>query len=173
MTVDLRTGQSYAPRREDYCTKTAAYEQGGECLLWFEFLERIANGNQELESYLQRVVGYCLTGITREQVLFFLYGTGANGKTVFINTITGMMGDYAVTAPMETFLASHTERHPTDLAMLRGARLVTASETEEGRRLSEAKIKALTGGDKIAARFMRQDFFEFTPQFKLMIAGNH
>ena len=173
MTVDLRTGQSYAPRREDYCTKVAACDPGGECPLWWEFLGRVTDGNQDLESYLQRVVGYCLTGLTSEHVLFFLYGTGANGKTVFINTLSGMMGDYAVTAPMEMFLASHGERHPTELAMLRGARLVVASETEDGRRWSEAKIKALTGGDKIAARFMRQDFFEFTPQFKLMIAGNH
>ncbi len=173
MTVNLRTGETYAPRREDYCTKAAACAPGGESPLWWEFLERITDGNQELETYLQRVVGYCLTGITREHVLFFLYGTGANGKTVFINTIAGLMGDYAVTAPMEMFLASHTERHPTELAMLRGARLVTATETEDGRRWSEAKIKALTGGDRIAARFMRQDFFEFTPQFKLMIAGNH
>ena len=173
MTVDLKTGQTYAARREDYCTKIAACEPGGECPLWWEFLERVTAGNGELESYLQRVVGYSLTGITSEHVLFFLYGTGANGKTVFINTIAGMMGDYAVTAPMEMFLASHSERHPTELAMLRGARLVTATETEDGRRWSEAKIKQLTGGDKIAARFMRQDFFEFAPQFKLLISGNH
>ena len=173
MTVDLRTGQTYAPQREDYCTKAAPCEPGGECPQWWEFLERVTDGNCELESYLQRVVGYCLTGLTSEHVLFFLYGTGANGKTVFINTVAGMMGDYAITAPMQMFLASPVERHPTELAMLRGARLVVASETEDGRRWSEAKIKALTGGDRIAARFMRQDFFEFTPQFKLMIAGNH
>ena len=173
MTVDLKTGQSYAPRREDYCTKAAACDPGGECPFWWEFLERVTAGNQELESYLQRVVGYCLTGRTTEHVMFFVYGTGANGKSVFINTISGMMGDYAATAPMDTFLDSKVERHPTELAMLRGARLVVAIETEEGRRWSEAKLKALTGGDKITARFMRQDFFEFTPKFKLMVAGNH
>jgi putative DNA primase/helicase len=82
-------------------------------------------------------------------------------------------GDYHRTAPIETFTDSKNERHPTDLAGLRGARLVTAVETEEGRRWAESKIKALTGGDKVAARFMRQDFFEFAPQFKLLIAGNH
>ena len=173
MTVDLRSGKDYAPRREDYCTKSTTCQPGGECPQWWAFLQRVTDGKQELENYLQRVVGYCLTGLTSEHVLFFLYGTGANGKTVFINTIAGMLGNYAVTAPMEMFLASHTERHPTELAMLRGARLVVASETEDGRRWSEAKIKQLTGGDKISARFMRQDFFEFTPQFKLMIAGNH
>jgi len=112
-------------------------------------------------------------GSTREHALAFLYGTGANGKSTFLNAVTGAAGDYHRTAPIETFTASNTDRHPTDLAGLRGARLVTAIETEEGRRWAESRIKALTGGDKVAARFMRQDFFEYTPQFKLVIAGNH
>src|SRR5262249_11639365 len=111
--------------------------------------------------------------MTTEHALFFLYGTGANGKSVFIGTISRILGEYQKTAPIETFIASHSDRHPTELAGLRGARLVTAVETEEGRRWAESKIKALTGGDKISARFMRQDFFEYTPQFKLVIAGNH
>ena len=105
--------------------------------------------------------------------MFFGYGTGGNGKGVFVNTVSGVMGDYATTAPMETFIASQSDRHPTELAGLRGARLVTAQETEEVRRWAESKIKALTGGDPIAARFMRQDFFEYSPQFKLLIVGNH
>src|SRR5262249_4902153 len=120
-----------------------------------------------------RLLGYALTGLTIEHALFFLYGTGANGKSVLMSTVAGILGSYHRTAPIETFTASTSERHPTDLAGLRGARLVTAVETEEGRRWAESKIKALTGGDRIAARFMRQDFFEFTPQFKLVIAGNH
>ena len=173
MTIDLQTGEQFAPRREDYMTKVAAAKPGGECPTWLAFLERVTDGDHDLQDYLQRAVGYCLTGCTREHVMFFLYGTGSNGKSVFINTISGMMGSYAVTAPMDTFLASNVERHPTELAMLRGARLVVAMETEEGRRWSEARLKALTGGDRITARFMRQDFFEFTPKFKLMIAGNH
>jgi len=114
-----------------------------------------------------------LTGSTQEHALFFLYGLGANGKTTFLNAITACTGDYHRTAPIETFTASSVDRHPTDLAGLRGARLVTAIETEEGRRWAESRIKSLTGGDKISARFMRQDFFEYTPQFKLIIAGNH
>jgi putative DNA primase/helicase len=126
-----------------------------------------------LQEFLQRMCGYALTGMTREDALFFLYGIGANGKTVFINTISGVMHDYAKTAPMEAFTASMNEQHPTDLAGLQGARLVTASEIEDGKRWAESKIKRLTGGDKISARFMRQDFFEFTPQFKLVIAGNY
>jgi putative DNA primase/helicase len=109
----------------------------------------------------------------REHALFFLFGHGANGKTTYVNAITGAMGDYCRIASMETFTASKTEHHPTDLAGLRGARLVSAVETEEGRRWAESKIKALTGGDKITARKMRQDFFDFVPQFKLFIAGNH
>jgi putative DNA primase/helicase len=119
------------------------------------------------------VSGYALTGSTKEHVLMFGYGTGANGKTTMINAIAGIMGDYHTTAPIETFVASKNQHHPTDLAGLRGARLVTAVETEEGRRWAESKIKALTGGDKIAARFMRQDFFEYKPGFKLWIVGNH
>jgi putative DNA primase/helicase len=90
--------------------------------------------------------------------MFFGYGTGANGKGVFNTTLAGVLNDYARTAPVETFTASKTERHPTELAALRGARLVTAVETEEGRNWAESRIKLLTGGDRIAARFMRQDF---------------
>jgi putative DNA primase/helicase len=141
--------------------------------MWKAFLGRITAGDFGLQEYLKRLTGYALTGLTREHVLAFLYGTGANGKSVFINTISGVLGDYATTAPMEAFVASKTEHHPTELAMLRAARLVTATETEEGRRWAESKIKALTGGDAITARFMRQDFFTFTPQFTLIVAGNH
>jgi putative DNA primase/helicase len=119
------------------------------------------------------MAGYSLTGITSEHALFFLYGTGANGKSVFLATLSGLLGDYAKTAPASSFTATVGEQHPTDLAGLRGARFVTAVETEEGARWAESKIKSLTGGDKIAARFMRCNFFEFLPEFKLMIAGNH
>jgi putative DNA primase/helicase len=173
MTIDLRTGATRAPHYEDYCTKSAAVSPGGECPRWRQFLEEITGRDNELQAYLQRVAGYCLTGVTTEHALFFCYGTGANGKSVFINTLADVWGDYAVSAPMETFVASKTDHHPTDLAMLRGARLVVAHEIEAGRRWAEPKIKTLTGGDRISARFMRQDFFEFTPQFKLLIAGNH
>ena len=128
---------------------------------------------QRPHSYPQRVLGYGLTGLTREHALFFGYGTGANGKSVLLSTIAGILGKYHRTAPIETFTASNGDRHPTDLAGLRGARLVTATETEEGRRWAESRIKQLTGGDTVTARFMRQDFFEYRPQFKLIIAGNH
>ena len=126
-----------------------------------------------MQHFIQRMCGYALTGVTREHALFFVYGTGANGKSVFLNVISGAMGDYAKAAPIEAFISSNNEHHPTDIAGLQGARLVTSVETEDGRRWAESKLKALTGGDRIAARFMRQDFFEYVPQFKLVIAGNH
>src|SRR5262249_42358551 len=126
-----------------------------------------------LANYLQRLFGYALTGSTREHSLHFAYGTGANSKGTIINTVANVLGDYHETAPIETFTASPFDRHPCDLADLHGARLVTATETEEGRRWAESRIKALTGGDRIKARFMRQDFFEYIPQFTLIIMGNH
>ena len=122
--------------------------------------------------YVQRMAGYALTGVTSEHAFFFCYGRGANGKGTLINTLTGIMSDYSAVAEMETFTASNTDRHSTDVAMLRGARFVTAQETEEGRRWAEAKIKSMTGGDPITARYMRQDNFTFIPRFKLVIAGN-
>ena len=103
----------------------------------------------------------------------FAYGTGANGKSTFINTIASIFGDYATTADVATFIASKNERHPTDVAKLHGTRLVIAQETDRGRTWDEAKIKMMTGGDKMTARFMRQDFFDFVPSFKLFIIGNH
>jgi putative DNA primase/helicase len=171
--VDLRTGEILKHRPNDYTTKLTAAAPGGDCPLWLGFLERVTAGDSELQSFLQRMVGYALTGSTREHALFFLYGTGSNGKTVFLSLISELLGDYSRTAPMSSFTASTAEQHPTDLAGLRGARFVTAIETEEGTRWAESKIKSLTGGDRISARLMRCDFFEFTPDFKLVIAGNH
>jgi putative DNA primase/helicase len=173
--VDLRDGQMRESHPSGYITRITAAAPDDTCTIptWLRFLDRVTGSDPELIAFLQRMAGYALTGITREHALFFLYGTGANGKSVLTNTLSGILGDYQRTAPIETFTASHVERHPTDLAGLRGARLVTAVETDEGRRWAESRIKGLTGGDKIAARFMRQDFFEFTPQFKLLIAGNH
>ena len=171
--IDLRTGACRPHRADDYMTKITSVGPGGDCPRFLAFLKRITGGDAELVSYLQRVFGYALTGLTREHALFFAYGTGANGKSVLLSTVAGIMGDYHRAAPIETFTASIGDRHPTDLAGLRGARLVTATEMEEGRRWAEAKIKQLTGGDMIAARFMRQDFFEYRPAFKLVVAGNH
>lgn len=171
--VDLATGKIRETRPEDYCTKMTAVAPGGDCPLWLAFLNRIMNGDAEMVAYLRRVVGYCLTGVTVEHALFFAWGTGANGKSVFIDTIAGMLGDYHCTTPSETFMASVHERHPTELADLQGARLVTSSETEQGKRWNEERIKSLTGDKNVKARFMRQDLFRFTPQMKIFIVGNH
>jgi putative DNA primase/helicase len=171
--VDLKTGRKRANDRADRMTKIITATPGGDCPQWMAFLSDIAGGDVDLQAYLQRMVGYCLTGVTSAHALFFLYGTGANGKSVFANVISTILGDYAATASMDTFVETRGDRHPTDLAGLRGARFVTAIETEQGRRLNESKVKAITGGDKISARFMRQDFFEYTPQFKPVIVGNH
>jgi putative DNA primase/helicase len=171
--VDLRTGKIQEHHPEHYLTKTTAAGPGGDCPIWLKFLARITDGNIELQSFLQRIVGYCLTGVTREHALFFFFGSGANGKSVFTSVIGGLLASYAKTAPALTFMATRTEQHPTDIAGLRGARLVIASETEIGSRWAESKIKSITGGDVIAARLMRCDFFEFVPQFKIVVAGNN
>ncbi|MBS0576220.1 MAG: hypothetical protein JSS45_07340 [Proteobacteria bacterium] len=171
--VDLRTGRLRAHDRADRMTKITTATPAGDCPTWRRFLAEVTGGDADLQAYLQRVSGYCLTGSTREHALFFLYGTGANGKSVFVNTLATILGDYAASAPMDTFMEARGDRHPTDMAGLRGARFVSSIETEQGRRWNESKVKAITGGDKVSARFMRQDFFEYTPQFKLVIAGNH
>jgi putative DNA primase/helicase len=172
-TIDLRTGEMRPAMRSDYLTKSTAVAPDGACPLWLAFLERIFAQDAELIGFMRRSLGYALTGSTSKHALFFGYGTGANGKSTMLNTVTGILRDYAVVAPMETFTEARGERHPTDLAMLRGARLVTAQETEQGRNWAESRIKALTSGDPVSARFMRGDFFTYVPQFKLWIAGNH
>jgi putative DNA primase/helicase len=174
-TFDLRSGKMRSHNPNDYITKITGITPDVEMPtpIWDAFLKHITAGDTELEGYLQRKTGYELTGVTREHALFFSYGTGANGKSTFLNAVTACLGDYHQTAPIETFTISNQDRHPTELARLRGARLVTATETEEGRRWAESRIKQLTGEDPVAARFMRQDFFEYRPQFKLDISGNH
>ena len=173
-TVDLRTGELSDSSRQDGITKSTSVAPSKDgCPGWLRFLEETTGNDRELIRFLQQWCGYSLTGVTREHALVFVYGPGGNGKSVFLNVVASIMKDYAVTAAMDTFTASKSDKHPADLAMLRGARLVTASETEEGRAWAEARIKQMTGGDPITARLMRQNFFTFVPQFKLMIVGNH
>jgi putative DNA primase/helicase len=174
-TVDLRTGKLRPRSPGDYITKLTGVSPDPSCPItrWREVLDRATGADHELIDYLQRMFGYALTGSTREHTLHFAHGTGANSKTTLLKVVTGCMGDYHRTAPIETFTITSLDRHPTDLAMLRGSRLVTATETEEGRKWAESRIKQLTGGDSVSARFMRQDFFEYVPQFTLVIVGNH
>jgi putative DNA primase/helicase len=131
------------------------------------------SGEKRLIDYLQRVLGYCLTGDVSEETLFFFYGLGANGKGVLMSTVADILADYHKAAAIETFTETRNDRHPTELARLAGARLVTASETESGRHWAESRLKMLTGQDVVAAHFMRQDDFEYRPQFKLIVSGNH
>lgn len=174
-TVDLSTGELRPANPRDLISRCAAVapSQRPDCPTWIKFLDEACDSSQDQIDFLQKMAGYSLTGDTREHSLFFIYGPGGNGKSVFINILMAILADYAITAPIETFTASRNESHPTELAMLAGARLVTASETEEGKRWAESRIKSLTGGDAITARFMRQDFFTFKPIFKLLIVGNH
>ena len=173
-TVDLRTGKVAPSIPAQMISQiTAVAPEPGEPTRWLQFLDEATGQDPEMIRYLQQVLGYTLTGDTREHALFFIYGAGKNGKSVFLNTAARILGDYSTTATMDTFAQSRGDRHTTELARLDGARMVSASETEEGRAWAEARIKQLTGGDRIAARFMRQDNFEFTPRFKLIIVGNH
>jgi putative DNA primase/helicase len=174
-TVDLRTGRMHPAKPADGITRitTAAPTEATDCPQWLIFLDQATGGDKGLIRFLQQWCGYALTGDIGQHALVFIHGPGGNGKGVFLNTLTGILGDYAATAPMDTFTVSTSDKHPTDLAMLKGARLVTASETEEDNAWAESRIKQMTGGDPITARFMRQDFFTYRPQFKLTIIGNH
>jgi len=139
-----------------------------------EFLKRILDGESGLMTYMQRLVGYCLTGSTREHVLPFLYGSGANGKSTFVSAILDLLGtDYAIKAPAELLLARRGESHPTERADLHGKRFVACVEVDDGRRMAESLVKELTGGDRIRARRMREDFWEFSPTHKVWLAANH
>lgn len=171
--VDLQTGSMRPARKDDYATKVTRATPGGECPNWLNFLRVATDGDDDLVAFMRRMAGYCLTGITREHALFFVYGQGGNGKGTFLNTMDWILNSYATAANMEMFVEQKFAGHPTDVAGLMGARMVTAQETEEGKRWHESRIKAFTGGDPIRARFMRQDEFTFMPQFKLVFSGNH
>jgi len=134
-TVDLCTGELHDHRREQYLTKITVAGPGGDCPTWRRFLERVTDGNSELQAFLQRVIGYCLSGSTREHALFFFYGTGANGKSVFLSTIAGLLGDYAKTAPASAFTASTTEQHPTDVAGLGDSFIGLVTEPDREKRI--------------------------------------
>jgi len=173
-TVDLREGCLTRHEPADYLTKlTAVTPDRSGCDLWLRFLDRITGGDQNLQRFLQRAAGYSLTGHTREDALLLCWGTGRNGKGTLLSTLAYVLGDYATNSATETFTVAKHDRHSTDLAKLRGARLVTAQETSQGQRWDEARIKMLTGGDTISARFMRQDNFDYVPQFKLWFATNN
>ncbi|MBO0715725.1 MAG: hypothetical protein J2P55_00110 [Rhizobiales bacterium] len=140
---------------------------------WDAFLLKSCAGNVEVINYLHRWFGYCLTGQTTEQVFVFLHGYGQNGKGVLLDTVQGVMGSYAASASIDMFVKHRNERHPEELAAMRGVRLVVAEETDKGRAWDEGLLKRLVSGDRVRARYMRQNSFEYTPQFKICISGNH
>ena len=171
--VDLHTGELKTHDPTALITKITEVGPTGECPIWRKQLDLVTAGDRALQEYLQRWAGYSLTGSINEEALAFFYGTGRNGKDTFVTTLQLILGDYACLAPIKTFTVSKNDQHPTDLAGLRSARLVVASETSGGSRWDEERIKLLTGGGKVSARFMRADFFDYMPEYKLWIMGNH
>ena len=174
--IDLSTGKlrPYVPDDFISMTSPVAYDAKASCPLWLSFLDTVTDGNKKLISYLQRAVGYSLTGLTKEQCLFFIFGHGRNGKTTFITAIQNILGDYAKTTPIDTLMARHGDSGPSnDLARLHRTRMAIAAETEAGKRLAETKTKQMTGSDKITARFLYGEYFELKPEFKLWILGNY
>jgi putative DNA primase/helicase len=175
-TIDLRTGKLRGHRRTDLLSKLApaAYDPKAKCPQWLSFLQVIFDGNAELITYVQRWAGYSLTGSIREQALVVCWGGGSNGKSTLLGTLRRLLGDYAEATPTSTLLEQRQgDGIPNDVARLRGARLVTASETSSGRNLNEERVKDITGGDAITARYMRGEWFSFEPQFKLWLSTNH
>jgi putative DNA primase/helicase len=174
-TVDLRTGLLRPHDRDDLITKLVdiQYDPKATCVRWERFLEEIFGGETETIDFVQRATGYSLTGCTREHAFLVLYGTGANGKSSLLSTIGLILGDYGLSASPETFVDRQAGAATNDLARLRGMRFVSAIETSEGRALAESFVKAVTGGDRISARFLYTEFFDFEPVFKLWLGTNH
>jgi putative DNA primase/helicase len=174
--VDLATGELREGDPDDLITRGSdvAYDPDATCPRWERFLQEIFNDDQDLIAFVHRLVGYTLTGDTREHLLAVLHGQGCNGKSTLLEILKALLGDLATTSAFDTFARARGDRGPrNDLARLRGARLVTASESGEGRRLDEATLKEITGGDTIAARFLFGEHFEFRPTFKLLLVTNH
>ncbi len=175
-TLDLRTGQLRSHAQRDMITKLApvTYDPAARCPNWLEFLDMIMLGRKSLVEFLKRALGSSLTGITSDKAMFILYGPGGdNGKSTLVEVIEMVLGNYAMRTPVDTFLKKREGGIPNDIARLRGARFVWAAENDRGVRLAESLIKEMTGGDRMAARFMRAEFFEFMPEFKIWLATNH
>jgi putative DNA primase/helicase len=175
-TIDLRTGELRQHQQQDLITSIAPVEYDPVCPppdRWMRFLAEIFDGNHNLITFIQRACGYALTGSVSEQKLFFLHGSGANGKTTFLKTLMFVMGDYTRRLPSSLLLTARQDKHPTGFADLKGIRFAVTTEVEFGSRLAEATVKELTGGDVLTARRIGQDYFEFEPTHKIFMCGNH
>ena len=175
--IDLRDGTLHDHAPEQYITKITSveYSPNADCPKWLSFLDDIFMGDKDLIRYIQKAVGYSLTGSTSEQCVFFLFGTGRNGKSTFIDVIRDIVGDYAANIQPETIMVRKTGGNAinSDIARLKGARLVTSVEPNEGMRINEGLLKQLTGEDVVTARKLYGDEFEFKPEFKLWVSTNH
>ena len=174
-TVDLRSGELVRHNQDDLITRIAEaeFDPDADCPMWKQFIREIMNYNTELIHFLQNAAGWSITGDTSEQTMFILFGSGANGKSTFLNTIMNLLGDYSIATPTETFMKKSGDQISNDIARLRGTRFVTTTEAEHGRRISEPLIKQITGNDQMTARFLYGEFFNFTPTFKIFMATNH
>jgi len=174
-TLNIKTKEFSEHRQKDFITKIAnvEYDPAADCPLWKQFIREIMDFKTDVINFLQTACGWAITGDTREQTMFILFGSGANGKSTFLNVILSLLGDYAMTTNTETFMKKSGEQITNDIARLRGARFVTTTEAEEGRRLSEPLIKKITGNDQMTARFLYGEYFSFTPSFKIFMATNH
>ncbi|PFV82344.1 phage/plasmid primase, P4 family [Bacillus thuringiensis] len=173
--VDLKTGKLQQHDRELGLTKitNVSFDENAKCPTWLAFLDQIFLGDQDLVEYMQRLIGYSLTGDISEQIMMFLVGGGSNGKSTFINTIKDLLGEYGKQAKSDTFIKKKDTGANNDIARLVGARFVSAIESEEGEKLSESFVKQITGGEPVLARFLRQEYFEFVPEFKVFFTTNH
>jgi putative DNA primase/helicase len=173
--VDLRTGELGPFQRSDFITHQVpiAYDAEATCPRWLEFIRQCTGDDEELGAYLQQVCGYALTGATKEQCLFIILGPGANGKSTFLSILQRLVGPYAMTMPGSTFMRGREKAIPNDLAAMKGKRLVLTSELEEGSSFSEVLLKNMTGQDRISCRYLYGEYFEYVPQFKIVIAANH
>ncbi|MCM3567878.1 phage/plasmid primase, P4 family [Neobacillus mesonae] len=173
--IDLKTGKLKAHDRELNLTKLAnvEFDENAKCPVWLTFLNQIFKGDKDLIDYMQRLIGYSLTGDISEQGMFFLVGGGSNGKSTFVNTIKKIVGDYGTQTNSETFIKRKNDGANNDIARLAGSRFVSAVESEEGEKLQESLVKTITGGEPITARFLRQEYFEFIPEFKVFFTTNH
>jgi putative DNA primase/helicase len=174
-TLDLETGELHAHRFEDHLTKitNAAYDPAATCPRWEAFLEEVLP-DPEVRAFMQRSAGYALTDMTHEQCLWFLYGKGRNGKSTFLNAIRGVVGEYGTSTKASTLMIKqHGDERRNDVAVLRGARFVSATEAEDGQRMAESLIKEVTGEDPVTARMLYAEFFTFRPTFKIFLAANH